>query len=113
MILSRMPAISRQGIPGSFSQNASERCVAASPMISSERSTAFVVFKSATNSSKDVLATNCSIASISSRICNTYVLSLSIKNVQVAHNSGFHVFTHTVLGHHVDFSLESVFQTVL
>src|SRR3989344_7508088 len=113
MILSRIPAISRQGISGSLLQNSSERFLAASPIISSERSTAFDVFKSDTNSSKDVSETNCSIASISSRICNTYVLSLSIKHREVTYDSRLHVFTDAAFGYDIDFSLENVFQSIL
>src|SRR3990167_905916 len=113
MILSRIPAISRQGMSGSLWQNFSERFLAASPIISKDRSTAFVVFKSDTNSSNDVPATNFSIASISSRICNTYVLSLSIKHTEVTHDSWFHVFTDAAFCHDIYLSLENVSQTIL
>jgi len=47
-----------------------------SEMISNERSTALVVLRSDTNASKDMFATNVWMASSSSRIWKTYVLSL-------------------------------------
>ena len=82
-------------------------------MISNERSTAFVVLRSATNSSNDMFATNVCIASSSSRICKMYVLSLSIEDGQVAHDSRFHILADTIFSYDVDFSMENVFQTIL
>src|SRR3989344_8271537 len=113
MILSRIPAIFFHGMSGSLRQNSSERCLAGSPIISSDRSTALVVLRSDTNASKDVSATNAPIESISSRMCKTYALSFSIKNSQVTHDGRFHIFTHAAFGHDIDLSVEDVFQTVL